>query len=85
MEGGSEKAKISYFHHWIDSTGMAHTESWKNNGTLLKQQDFDKVDVDHREGKCSLGKIESYFTLFESLLAPKLNPLLAVEELNFVM
>ena len=28
-------------------------------------------------------KIESYFTLFESLLAPKSNPLLAVEELNF--
>ena len=27
--------------------------------------------------------MESYFTLFESLLAPKLNPLLAVEELCF--
>ena len=28
-------------------------------------------------------KIESYFTLFESLLTPKSNPLLAVEELHF--
>ena len=24
MEGDSEKAKISYFHHWIDTEGMAH-------------------------------------------------------------
>ena len=28
-------------------------------------------------------QVESYFTLFESLLAPKSNPLLAVEELHF--
>ena len=34
--------------------------------------------------KYSLCEIESYFTLFESLLAPKSNPLLAVEELHFV-
>ena len=27
MEGDSVKAKISYFHHWIDSPGMAHIES----------------------------------------------------------
>ena len=40
MEGDSEKAKISYFYHWIDSAGMAHYESWKNNGTLLKQEDM---------------------------------------------
>ena len=32
----------------------------------------------------TLGEIESYFSLFESLLAPKSNPLLAVEELHFV-
>ena len=36
-----------------------------------------------KEGKYSLDKIESYFTLFESLLAPKSNLLLAVEELHF--
>ena len=33
------------------------------------------------EGKHSSEHIESYFTLFEHLLAPKSNPLLAVEEL----
>ena len=27
MEGDSEKTKISYFHHWIDSKGMAKIES----------------------------------------------------------
>ena len=36
-----------------------------------------------KEGKYSSEKIESYFTLFESLLAPKSNPLLAVKELHF--
>ena len=40
-------------------------------------------DENQKEGKYSLDKIESYFTLFESLLAPKSNPLLAVEELCF--
>ena len=78
MEGDSVKAKISYFHHWIDSPGMAHIEPWKNNKTLISQEDYEK------EGKYSLGEIESYFILFESLLAPKSNPLLAVEELYFV-
>ena len=51
MEGDSEKAESSYFHHWIDSSGMAYIESWKNNGTLLKQEDFDKLDATNREGK----------------------------------
>ena len=36
-----------------------------------------------KEGKYFSEQIESYFTLFESLLAPKSNPLLAVEELHF--
>ena len=27
MEGDSEKTKISYFHHWVDSKGMAQIES----------------------------------------------------------
>ena len=68
MEGDSEKTKISYFHHWIDSEGMAQIESLGEN---------------KREGNNSLDKIEGYFMLFESLLAPKSNPLLAVEELCF--
>ena len=83
MEGDSEKTKISYFHHWVDSEGMAQIESWKNNKTLLKQEDYDKLDETQKEGKYSLDKIESYFTLFENMLAHKSNPLLAVEELNF--
>ena len=44
MEGDSVKAKISYFHHWIDSQGMAHIESRKNNKTLISQEDYDKLD-----------------------------------------
>ena len=83
IEGDSEKTKISYFHHWVDSEGMAQIESWKNNKTLLKQEDYDKLDETQREGKYSLDNIESYFTLFENMLAPKSNPLLAVEELHF--
>ena len=70
MEGDLEKAKISYFHHWMDSAGMAHTESWKNNGTLMKQEDYDKLGETQNKVKYSLGKVQSYFTLFELLLAP---------------
>ena len=33
MEGDSEKTKISYFHHWVDTEGMMQIESWKNNNT----------------------------------------------------
>ena len=83
MEGDSEKTQVSYFHHWIDSEGMGKIESWKNSKTLISQEDYEKLEEKEREGKYSLGKIESYFTLFESLLAPKSNPLLAVEELCF--
>ena len=36
-----------------------------------------------KKGKYSSEKIESYFILFESLLATRSNPLLAVEELCF--
>ena len=36
-----------------------------------------------KEGTYSSEKIESYFTLFEPLLDPKSNQLLAVEELRF--
>ena len=44
MEGDSEKTKISYFHHWIDSEGMAKIESWKNSKTLISQEDYEKLD-----------------------------------------
>ena len=82
--GDSVKAKISYFHNWIDSPGMVRIESWKNNKTLISQEDYEKLEENEKERKYSLGEIESYFTLFESLLAPKSNHLLAVEKLHFV-
>ena len=83
MEGDSEKSKISYFHHWIDGEGMGKIESWKNKKILISQEEYYKLDETQKEGKYSSEKIESYFILFESLLAPRSNPLLAVEELCF--
>ena len=83
MEGDSERTKISYFHHWINGEGMGHIESWKNSKTLIHQSAYDELDEDEQEGKYSSESIESYFALFELLLAPKSNPLLAVEELHF--
>ena len=83
MEGDSEKTKISYFHHWINGEGMGHIESWKNSITLICQSTYEELDEDEKEGKYSSESIESYFTLFELLLVPKSNPLLAVEELHF--
>ena len=83
MEGDSEKTKISYFHHWIDGEGMGKIEFWKNKKILISQIEYDRLEEDEKEGKYSSEKIESYFTLFESLLAPKSNLLLAVEELRF--
>ena len=82
MEGDSEKSKISYFHHWIDGEGMGKFESWKNK-ILISQEENDKLVETQKEGKYSSEKIEGYFILFESLLAPRSNPLLAVEELHF--
>ena len=81
MEGDSEKTKISYFHYWIDGEGMGKIESWKNKKIIISQVEYDRLE--DKEGKYSSEKIESYFTLFESFLAPKSNPLLAVEELFF--
>ena len=83
MEGDSEKTKISYFHHWINGEGMGHIESWKNNKILICQSEYDGLEEHQKEGKYSSESIESYFILFELLLAPKSNPLLAVEELHF--
>ena len=79
MEGDSEQTKISCFHHWINGEGKAHIESWKNNKTLIHQSQYDGLEEHQKEGKYSSEQIESYFTLFEFLLAPKSNPLLAVE------
>ena len=83
MEGDSEKTKISYFHHWINGEGMGHIESWKNSKTLIQQSEYDGLEEQQKEGKYSSESIESHFTLFESLLTPKSNSLLAVEELHF--
>ena len=74
MEGDSEKSKISYFHHWINGKGMGKIESWKNKKILISQEEYDKLDETQKEGKYSSEKIESYFILSESLLAPRSNP-----------
>ena len=55
----------------------------KNSKTIISQEDHEKLEETQKEGRYSLDRIESYFTLHESLLAPKSNPLLAVEELHF--
>ena len=60
---------------------MGHIESWKSSKTLISQSAYDELE--NKEDKYSSECIESYFTLFELLLAPKSNPLLAVEELHF--
>ena len=62
---------------------MGHIESWKTSKTLIHQSAYDELDEDEKEGKYSSESVESYFTLFELLLAPKSNPLLAVEKLHF--
>ena len=60
---------------------MRQIESWKNSKTLLSQSAYNELES--TEGKYSSERIESYFTLFELLLAPKSNPLLAFEDLHF--
>ena len=65
----------------INGEGMRHTESWENSRTLISQSAYDELES--KEGKYSSECIESYFTLFELLLAFKSNPLLAVEDLHF--
>ena len=71
------------FHHWINGEGMGHIESWKNSKTLIHQSAYDALEQKEKEVKYSSESIESYFTLFELLLAPKSNPSLAVEEIHF--
>ena len=77
MEGDSEKTKISYFHHWINGDGMTQIEAWKNNKILISQSAYDALES--KEGKYSSEHIESYFTLFELLLAPRSNSLLLLK------
>ena len=80
----SEKARLTLDAmegHWINGEGMGHIESWKNSKTLISQSAYGELE--NTEGKYSLEHLESYFTLFELLLAPKSNTLLAVEELHF--
>ena len=81
MEGDSEKIKISYFYHWINGNATAQIGAWKNNKILISQLEYDALES--KEGKYSSDHIESYFTLFELSLAPRSNPLLAVEDLHF--
>ena len=51
--------------------------------TIIHQLEYDRLEECQKEGKYFSEQIESYFILFESLLAPKSNPLLAVEEPHF--
>ena len=69
----------------ISTAGLMEKEWAKLNPgkkkILISRAEYDRLD--DKEGKYSSEKIESYFTLFESLLVPKSNTLLAVEELHF--
>ena len=49
---------------------------------LISQEEYDTLEERDRKGKYSLDKVESYFTLCESILTPRSNPLLAVEDLH---
>ena len=80
MEGDTEKTKISYMHHWLNSDGISKIKGSKNSKTLISQDDYDKLA--DKTGKYSLDKIESYFTLCKLVLTPRSNPLLAVEDLH---
>ena len=59
-------------------------DTWSHGKTaklIISQSANDELE--NKEGKYSSEHIEGYFTLFELLLAPKSNPLLAVEDLHF--
>ena len=57
---------------------LSHGRTARHSLARRTMRNFMKI-----KKKASTDKIESYFILFESLLAPKSNPLLAVEELCF--
>ena len=82
MEGDTESTKISYLHHWLDGRGISKIKGWKNSKILISQEDYDALEERDRKGKYSSDKVESYFALCESILTPRSNPLLAVEDLH---
>ena len=82
MEGDTENTKISYLHHWLNGSGISKIKGWKNSKILISQEEYDALEERDRKGKYSLDKVESYFTLCESILTPRSNPLLAVEDLH---
>ena len=82
MEGDTEEQKISYFHHWINHKGMEQISNWKNSKVLLTQEDLDTLPEEQKQDKYFSEKVENYFMLFDSILLPRSNNLLAVEELK---
>ena len=82
MEGDNEKTKISYLHHWLDGKGISKIKGRRNSKALITQAEYDALEERDRKGEYSLDKVESYFSLVESILTPRSNPLLAVEELH---
>ena len=75
MEGDSEKTKISYLLHWLNGEGISKIEGWKNSKILISQSDYDELE--DKTGKYSLDKIESYFTLCELTLTPKVKSIVS--------
>ena len=82
MEGDTENTKICYLHHWLTGNGISKIKGWKKSKILISQEEYDALEERDRKGKYSLDKVESYFTLCESILTPKSNPLLAMEDLH---
>ena len=82
MEGDTESTKISYLHHWLDGRGISKIKGWENSKILISQEDYDALEERDRKGKYSSDKVESYFALCESILTPRSNPLLAMEDLH---
>ena len=64
----------------ISITGLIEKEWAKLNPgkkkILISQVEYDRLEEDKQEGKYSSEKIESYFTLFESLLAPQVKTII---------
>ena len=84
MEGDSEKTTSTTGSMEREWDILSHGKTAKPSFTSLSMMDKTITSKEHqKEGKYSSENIESYFTLFELLLAPKSNPLLAVEELHF--
>ena len=57
MEEDSDEAKISYFHHWIDTEGETQVETWINNGVLLRKEDFEKLSENEKRKASTLKMI----------------------------